>query len=287
MILLDPHLSTFQIVSDMGTVHAAAAALHLTQTAVTQRIHVLESRLKTTLFIRSRRGMRLTSEGKVLYRYCQRVAELSGETLSKIQGTSAAVQRRMVIAGPTSVMRSRVILQCQTIMNQFDNIFFTFEIDDHDDISHLLKSGEADLAILRPEQVKPEMSSKSLASEHYILVASSEWRHRKLIDIIANEKIIDFNPADQMTFSYLKKYGFLEYAKKDRHFVNNTETIGELFMAGMGYGVLTKEFAKPYIKSGQLCLLNQGKAYLNLLSLAWYPRTESPIYFSKLINLIK
>jgi predicted transcriptional regulator len=63
MILLDPQLHAFEAIVKTGTVHAAAKLLHLTQTAVTQRLRMLEQRMKTTLFIRSRRGMQLTTEG--------------------------------------------------------------------------------------------------------------------------------------------------------------------------------------------------------------------------------
>ena len=62
MILLDPQLHAFEAIVKTGTVHAAAKLLHLTQTAVTQRLRMLEQKMKTTLFIRSRRGMQLTTE---------------------------------------------------------------------------------------------------------------------------------------------------------------------------------------------------------------------------------
>ena len=45
-----------------GTVHGAAGELHLTQTGVTQRIRAIEQKLETTLFLRSRKGMKLTQE---------------------------------------------------------------------------------------------------------------------------------------------------------------------------------------------------------------------------------
>ena len=73
----------------------------------------------------------------------------------------------------------------------------------------------------------------------------------------------------------------------ERHFVNNTESIARLFVAGFGYGVLTEEFARPYIKSGELHLLNQKKTHQNDIALAWYSRPEQPNYFSALIDAIE
>lgn len=287
MILLDSQLIAFEAIIKEGTVHAAAESLFLTQTAITQRLRQLEQKLKTTLFIRSRRGMVLTSEGEQLHRYCQRVTEMGGVVLASIQGAGVSSNFRVKIAGPGSKMRSRIIPQCQSVMKAFPRLNMSFLIDDAADISQRLKSGAVDLVLLRPEQVTQEMESKPLSPEYYLLVCSAKWGNRTLIDIITNEKIIDFDQDDQMTFSYLKKYGLLEHIQSERHFINNTESIAELFIAEFGYGVLTKEFADPYIKSGKLHILNEQKANPNPMSLAWYPRPESPHYFSAIIDAIK
>ena len=67
MSLLSANLQAFVSVARQGTVHGAAAELYLTQTGITQRIRAIEKELKTTLFLRSRKGMTLTQEGEALY----------------------------------------------------------------------------------------------------------------------------------------------------------------------------------------------------------------------------
>src|SRR5690348_5299797 len=86
MRLLSQNLRTFVSVVRQGTVHGAAAELGLTQTGVTQRIRSLERELETTLFLRSRQGMRMTPEGHVLLRYCRDAEHLEGQALSQIRG---------------------------------------------------------------------------------------------------------------------------------------------------------------------------------------------------------
>jgi DNA-binding transcriptional LysR family regulator len=287
LILLDPQLIAFEAIVSKGTVHGAAESLFLTQTAVTQRLRLLENKMKTTLFIRSRRGMMLTAEGEQLHRYCQRVTEMGSVVLAKIQGAGVLSNLRMTIAGPSSIMRSRIVPQCQPVMTVFPKLHMSFLIDDTFDLSQQLKSGVVDLAILRPEQVSQEMESKPLSPEQYLLVCSSKWKHRKLSDIILKERIIDFDQNDQMTFSYLKQYDLIENIQSERHFVNNTESIAQLFIAELGYGVLTKEFAEPYVNSGELYVLNQNKTLFNPISLAWYTRFEPPHYFSDIIDAIR
>ncbi|MBY0451706.1 MAG: LysR family transcriptional regulator, partial [Bdellovibrionaceae bacterium] len=60
MSLLSPPLEAFWAITRKGTVQDASKILGITQTGVTQRIRALEKQLKTTLFTRSRKGMKLT-----------------------------------------------------------------------------------------------------------------------------------------------------------------------------------------------------------------------------------
>lgn len=286
MNLLSPQLQAFMMVVKYHTVHAAAAELHLTQTAVTQRIRTLETSLKTTLFIRSRRGMQLTAEGQALLRYCQASVELEGEALATIQGAGSETEIELRITGPTSMMHSRVIPRCVPLMQRFAGLLFYFKIDDVDTHHQKLRSGEADFALIREEQLTAEMQSKSLAAEEYVLVASQQWQSRSLQEIIAEERIIDFDESDQITFNYLKQYDLFSYSRKRRLFVNRTDDLAMLAVQGVGYTTLAKEFALPYVQSKQLILLNQGQTLDVHHYLVWYDRPEPPAYFSAIIDCI-
>lgn len=59
----------FYIVTRCGTVSAAAEQLHVSQPAVSKSIKKLEELSGCTLFIRSSKGVSLTTEGEILYDY--------------------------------------------------------------------------------------------------------------------------------------------------------------------------------------------------------------------------
>lgn len=286
MSLLSPQLEAFIAIAEHKTVHGAAKAVHITQTAATQRIRALEARLRTTLFVRTRRGMLLTPEGEALLRYCHAAKDLEGQTLAKIQGAATHSEIRMGITGSCSIMRSRVIPQCSAVIKKFPQLLLTFNINDLENREQDLKAGRYQFAILQPEQIAREMESKALKPEKYVLVCATQWKKRRLQDIIQSERIIDFDPTDQMTFNYLKHYHLFNKARLDRHYVNNTEDIAYMLMAGLGYCVLTTEFCKPYVDNHQLMILNSGKVYEHKLSLAWYDRPEPPKYFTAIMNAI-
>jgi LysR family transcriptional regulator, chromosome initiation inhibitor len=287
MSLLSANLKAFMTVARLGTVHGAADELHLTQTGVTQRIRAIEKDLATTLFLRSRKGMKLTQEGEALLRYCRGAEDLEGQVLSQIVGAGRDQPIYVTIAGPTSVTTARIIDQCAGLYEQWPNLYLNFVISDSVDRLALVRSGQATIAIVSSEQVPNEMDSKTIKPDKYILVGSSKWRGRRLTDVLEKERIIDFDENDPTTLNYLKKFNLASHVSKARLFANNNESIIKLFCKGVGFGTLTHEIAKPHIESGELIALNGGAIMEDELAAAWYPRPEIPAYFKAIIGVLK
>ena len=63
------YYKVFYYVAKLGSLTAAAQELSVSQPAVSQAIKHLEQALETRLFMRASRGIRLTSEGQVLFEH--------------------------------------------------------------------------------------------------------------------------------------------------------------------------------------------------------------------------
>ncbi len=287
MSLLAPNLKAFLAIVQAGTVHGAAHELRLTQTAITQRIRSLEKELGCTLFLRSRKGMRLTQEGEALLRYCKGTIELEGEVLSQIFQGGKDKPIAMTVAGPTSVITSRIATQCLPLYAAWPHLYLNFRICDAADRLSLVRSGKASFAVISPHQVPQEMDSKKLQPDRYLLVATARWKKRTLEELLAQERIIDFDENDMTTLEYLKKFQLHEKVKKPRLFVNSNDTIIKFFLEGIGFGTLTQEIARPYLDSGKLFALHDGASLDDPLALVWYPRPEMPAYFREIIKVIR
>jgi LysR family transcriptional regulator (chromosome initiation inhibitor) len=286
MKLADPKLKAFMVVAEHKTVHQAAEALSLTQTAITQRIKLLEEKLGVSLFIRSRKGMELTQEGVALLRHCHLFKSLEETALRDVRGVGLETEVEMHIAAPMSIMSARVLPACAPIAKKYSKLNFRFSVIDQDTRHNLLKQSGCDLAVLSGEHVTPEVSMKPLKSEHYVMVGPSGWESRDIHDLVKNEKIIDFFPEDPFTFNYLKAHGLFEEARKSRHFVNNTELVAFMISQGLGYSVLTTEFLEPFLERHELAVLNRNLIFENPVSLAWYPRPIIPNYFQDVLDAL-
>ena len=85
-------LKTFERIVRLGSFHAAARELRLTQPSVSQRIRELETMLRTRLFIRRGPRISLTAEGHALIEYADRLRTLW------FAGDRASLELRVVSA---------------------------------------------------------------------------------------------------------------------------------------------------------------------------------------------
>lgn len=286
VVLKNPLLLAFERVADLQTVHAAAADLGLTQAAVTKRLRLLESDLGITLFLRSRRGMSLTEEGKALLQFCKTSNEAEGQLLSKLKGRSM-MEVSLTIAGPTSAISSRINKDCLPLYSKHPYLRLHFKSEDHANLIEMIRQGKADLAIVAPNLVPNEMDSKMLKPDRYLLVGSAKWQGRPLSEILEQERIIDFYESDTTTLTYLRKFGLEKSKRPDRLYVNENTALIRMFAHGIGFGTLTEDIAKPFIESGELIKLNRGQVLEDPLALTWYPRHEKSDYFHEIIRSIK
>lgn len=286
LIIRNPLLESFEATARLGTVHAAAKELKVTQTAITQRLKALELGLSMTLFLRSRRGMSLTQEGKALLMYSKRTRELEGLFLSHATGKNRS-EIALKVVGPTSAISTRIAENLEPIYSMFPFIRLHLQSDDHSNLIEMIRRGDADLAVLPPNLVPNEMDSKVLKPDRYLLVASSKWKGRSIADILEKERIIDFHDRDETTSGYLKSFSLKSNPNNSRLFINENDALIRMIAAGVGYGTLTESVAEPALSEGKLIILNRGQPLNDPLALAWYPRPQGTDYFEAIVRAIK
>src|SRR4051812_38426237 len=86
MMRIPPELAdTLAVVVDEGTLDAAARRLHITPSAVSQRIKTLEQQLGRVLLVRSKPA-RLTEAGTAVVRMARQMALLEHDALTQLGG---------------------------------------------------------------------------------------------------------------------------------------------------------------------------------------------------------
>jgi DNA-binding transcriptional LysR family regulator len=101
-------IQVFCRVAELGGFARAAEALLLTSSAVTKAVQRLETRLGTSLLIRTTRRVTLTEEGAVLFQHCRAALQSIEEATLAVGGTRGRAVGRLRVALPTTYGQKRI-----------------------------------------------------------------------------------------------------------------------------------------------------------------------------------
>ena len=140
-------LRAFTLVSDLGSISAAADVLGYTQSAVSQQLAALEREVGTALLDRSQRPLHATPAGEVLRPHVERV-------LAAVSGAQAALEdlrggtRRLRVAAFTSALSSFVPAAVRDLRRTHPQLVVQVLPLETREAIERLRGGDADLAVV-------------------------------------------------------------------------------------------------------------------------------------------
>jgi DNA-binding transcriptional LysR family regulator len=224
-------LEAFVEVAKNKSFSRAAEVLHITQSALSQRIINLEREIETSLLIRDPAGLRLTSAGEELLRYCRAKAELEVETLGRLAqkvGASGTVR----VAGFSSIMRSMVLPVIAHFANMNPGIRVELFNRELRDLLPLLMRNEVDFILTTHKSHRLEIESHELGTEDYVLVQPKSGKLERKV-------YLDHDTEDTITQEYLKLQKG-KFPKIERDFLDEVYAIIDGVALGLGQAVLPK-----------------------------------------------
>jgi DNA-binding transcriptional LysR family regulator len=143
---------TFVAAADVGSMVAAANARHLTQGAVSQQIKRLEDSLGSALFVRDRRGLRLTAAGEKLLLKARRLLSLNDEIWSMM--ASGPVHGTVRLGVPYDLVGSILAPVLKGYAEVHPDVELTLVCASSPELLAALRDGTIDLAVVE-ERVGP------------------------------------------------------------------------------------------------------------------------------------
>ena len=140
-------MRTFLTVVRLGGLHRAAAALGLTQPAVTSRIKNLEEALSCALFERTSGGMKLTKRGELLIAHAEKFEHLV-ELVERDVIDPAGLEGRLRIGASETVAECWLPELVTRLHGDYPKVEIELKVDVSADLRAALMSREIDLAIL-------------------------------------------------------------------------------------------------------------------------------------------
>jgi len=91
-------LELITVLSDEGSMRKASERLFVSQPALSQRLQSIERQWNAQLFIRSKRGVVLTSEGEIVEQFAREMLERAAETRAEIQTHKSEIHGTLKLA---------------------------------------------------------------------------------------------------------------------------------------------------------------------------------------------
>lgn len=163
-------LRVFQAVAEEGSITRAAARLNYVQSNVTARVQQLETELRTVLFHRHNRGMTLTSSGKSLLDYADRILGLLEEASKAV--TSATEPRGPLTIGSSQTCAAvRLPKLLAKYHRQYPDVSITLTTDYMTSMADKILRYEVDGAFISGPVDHEELTAFPAFEEENVLVS--------------------------------------------------------------------------------------------------------------------
>jgi LysR family transcriptional regulator (chromosome initiation inhibitor) len=242
---------TLLTVVDEGTFDAAAAALHVTPSAVSQRVKALEQRTGSVLVTRTK-PVGLTESGQVVVRFARRLAALEQDARAELGGAGEPVRV------PIAVNADSLATWFLAALARVQDVCFELHREDQDHTTTLLREGTVMAAVTSSAMPVQGCSVRPLGHLRYLPVANpafaSRWLTGALLDDLARAPVVMFDRRDDVQDRFVRSLGG-QRASELRHYVPASDVFVAAVAEGLGWGMVPEEQAAPRLRSGALVML--------------------------------
>lgn len=243
------------------SISKAADKLLISQPAVSYQIKVLEEQLGITLFVRTKKGVTLTDEGKILYSYISKGIEnfINGENaLTNLKNLDYGIIR---IGASTTVSKHVLMPYLKIFHKLYPNIEINITNNLTEELMRELRNGNLDILILNlPMNEGKDLDIKNILEVQDIFVANKDYYdilNKKISLNDLNNYPLLFQKKPSNTRDYLDNYLNTNKIKLiPKMEIVSYNLIMDFIKIGFGIGYATKEFIKEEINNGDLYELN-------------------------------
>ncbi len=236
----------------------AARNLYISQSAISQCIRQLESDLSTQLFVRSRRGVALTNEGKLLYQKIDTAMQSieQGETLlaqlKHLDGGS------LIIAAGDAITTHYLLPYLEQFHAKYKDIRIEMASSYSSRMIEHVKEGKAELAFVNLPVADNELTVVPCLPVHDVFVCGAEYKKRSVYtwSDIAKEPLILLE-----TNAVSRRYLDENFAKKHIKLEPQIEiAVHDMLIRfasiNLGVSCVVEEFSRENLENGNIQKLN-------------------------------
>jgi LysR family transcriptional regulator (chromosome initiation inhibitor) len=248
-------LKTLAAVIDHGTFERAAVALHVTPSAVSQRVKALEEQTGRVL-VRRTKPIEPTEAGRVLLRLARQVALLEAEAAAELDAAGGAATTIPLVVNADSL--ATWVLPA---LASLPGLVFDLTLDDQEHTLDRLRDGTAMAAIGSDPDAVQGCTVSPLGAMVYRPVASpafvARWAPEGWTpEAAAVAPMLVFDRKDALQDRYLAR--FAPTAHPPRQYVPASTEFVRAAELGLGWGMLPDLQTAGHLAAGRLTVLDDG-----------------------------
>lgn len=265
-------------VQELQSFEAAAKKLHITQSAISQRIKSLEIYYGEPLLIRTL-PYRLTPLGKQLTSYFKRVCLLEEDFEKQLKKTSELCSISIALNRDSLETWFLELIENTEI---FKDVLLNVIADDQELTLDYLKNGLVSACLSTSEKEILGGKMHFLGNMNYILVASPSFAKKYFSkgspkECLSHAPMMKFDQHDQLNERYLEKFFGLNGKDLPCHTLPSVKGFKKFALLGYAYGLIPKIDVLEELKKKQLIQLYDDKTWK--IPLYWhYWAIESEFY---------
>jgi LysR family transcriptional regulator (chromosome initiation inhibitor) len=240
-------------IADHGTFEAAARALHVSPSAVSQRIRALEREVGQVVV---RRGSPCapTEAGAALVRLGRQAALLDDEVRAVLSEHTGPVRLHVAVNADSLATWFRDVLAG---VSERHDLTVRLVVEDQAHSAALLRSGDALAAVTSDPEPVQGCRSEHLGFLRYRPAATPElaqrWRTRRGGHDWQRMPVVVFNAKDSLQHDVLASYGVTD--PDVVHLVPTSADFHEAVRLGLGWGMLPEPQLLPDLEAGRVVTL--------------------------------
>ena len=249
-------LSALAAVVREGSFERAARALHVTPSAVSQRIRLLEERIGCALVVRGQ-PCQATETGRRLCQHVDRVRLLEHELNAEVPTLGHDAEARVPL--PIAVNADSLATWFAPAVVGFAAaapVLMEISVDDQDHTSEWLRSGAVLAAVTGTARPASGCNSQALGAMRYLAAASPEFVERYFAKGVGESSLarapsLVFNHKDELQSRWVQRVCH-RHVELPRHTLPSSQAFVSASVAGMGWGLHPQSLISSHLKNGTL-----------------------------------
>ena len=242
-------------VVEEGGFERATQKLHLTQSAVSQRIKLLEEQSGQILLIRSTPPKATAAGQRVLTHYLK-VKRLEDDLLDVFDQTTKEDFAVLPIGINDDSLATWFLAAIFPFLQE-ERVLLDLRADDQEQTQHLLKVGEVIGCISSNEQPIQGCRVDYIGTMNYRLLSTPGYAEKWFpgglnLESVRHAPAVIFSSKDELHDKMFRRIFQKPPSKIPTHYFPSSERFVDFITLGLAYGMLPDLQSKPLLKSGQL-----------------------------------